>query len=109
MKDFYDIYELSSNCDFDGTSLSEAIAQTFKHRNTEFSPSPMIFSDDFALLSNQQIQWQAFHRRTGIANVPENFSVIVAAIRKFLLPVYKALVKKETFGGHWNKTKETWH
>ena len=24
----------------------------------------------------------------------------------FLLPVYEALVKKETFGGRWNKAKE---
>jgi predicted nucleotidyltransferase component of viral defense system len=108
MKDFYDIYELSRSCDFDGTSLCEAIAQTFSHRNTEFSPRPMVFSDGFPLLPNKQIQWQAFQRRTGIANVPEDFSVIVAAIRKFLLPVYEALVKKETLGGRWNKAKETW-
>jgi hypothetical protein len=29
MKDFYDIYELSRHCDFDGVTLSEAITQTF--------------------------------------------------------------------------------
>ena len=108
MKDFYDIYELSRSSNFDGTFLSEAIAQTFKHRNTEFSLCPIVFTDDFPLLPNKQIQWQAFQRRTGIANVPENFSVIVAAIKRFLLPVYEALVVKELFGAQWDKQKEMW-
>jgi hypothetical protein len=109
MKDFYDIYELCSNCDFDGTSLSEAIVQTFKHRNMEFSPCPMVFTDDFALLPNKQMQWKAFQNRTGIDNVPDDFSVIVAAIRKFLLPVYEVLAKKETFCSQWSKSRKAWY
>jgi len=82
MKDFYDIYELSRSCSFNGASLTEAIAQTFKRRNTEFSSNPMIFTDGFPFLPNKQIQWQALQRRTEIANVPTDFSVIVTAIKK---------------------------
>ena len=108
MKDFYDIYELSRSCEFDGIALSDAIAQTFEHRNTELVPSPMIFTGDFPLLPNKQTQWQAFQRRTGIANVPEDFSVIVAAIKKFLFPVYETLINKEKFDGRWKKEKEMW-
>jgi predicted nucleotidyltransferase component of viral defense system len=109
MKDFYDIYELSHNCNFDGNSLSDAIAQTFKHRNTELSSSPMVFNDGFPLLPNKQLQWQAFHRRINIANVPKDFSVIVTAIKNFLLPVYKTLVKNEVFCGRWDKEKAVWY
>jgi predicted nucleotidyltransferase component of viral defense system len=109
MKDFYDIYELSRSRDFDGASLSEAIVQTFKRRNTEFFPCPIIFTDDFLVLPNKQIQWQAFQRRTGIVNVTEDFSVIVAAIKKFLLPVYEALVNKECFYDRWENQTEIWH
>jgi len=95
--------------DFDGASLSEAIAQTFKRRNTEFFQSPIIFTDDFLLLPNKQIQWQAFQRRTGILNVPEDFSVIVDAIKRFLFPVYEVLVNKGIFSGLWDKEKEMWY
>jgi hypothetical protein len=108
MKDFYDIYELSRSRDFDGASLSEAISQTFKKRKTEFSPCPTAFTDDFPLLPNKQIQWRAFQRRTGIANVPDDFSVIVAAIKRFLFPVYEVLVKRDVFGGRWDKEKGMW-
>jgi predicted nucleotidyltransferase component of viral defense system len=109
MKDFYDIYEISRSYDFDRASLSEAILQTFKHRNTDFFPNPMVFSNDFPLLSDKQVQWQAFQRRTGIANVPTDFSVVVSAIKRFLLPIYEALGKKEIFGGRWDSEKGIWY
>jgi len=108
MKDFYDIYELSRSRDFDGSSLTEAIAKTFKHRNTEFILNPIVFIDDFPLLPDKQVQWQAFQRRTGIDNVPTDFSVIVLAIKGFLLPVYEALVRKETFDRLWNNATGKW-
>jgi hypothetical protein len=109
MKDFYDIYELSRSCDFDGASLAEAIKQTFKHRDTNFLPCPMVFTDEFPLLLNKQEQWQGFLRRTDIANVPSDFPVIIAVIKKFLLPVYKALVNKESFYNRWENRTEMWH
>jgi len=108
MKDFYDIYELSRSCDFDGASLAEAIAQTFKHRKTEFTSNPMVFTDDFPLLPDKQVQWQAFQRRTGIANVSTDFSVVVSAIKGFLLPVYETLVKRETFNRQWQNATGMW-
>jgi predicted nucleotidyltransferase component of viral defense system len=108
MKDFYDIYELSRRCEFDGASLSEAIAQTFKRRKTELSQFPTVFADEFPLLSNKQVQWQAFQRRTGIDNVPTDFTVIVAVIKKFLLPVYEALCSQKRLAGKWNKDAGLW-
>src|SRR5213082_2664696 len=35
MKDFYDLWRLSQNFDFDGTLLTEAIKSTFERRGTE--------------------------------------------------------------------------
>jgi predicted nucleotidyltransferase component of viral defense system len=108
MKDFYDIYEISKNCNFDGSSLSEAITQTFRYRKTEFSPLPMVFKDEFPLLSNKQEQWKAFQRRTGIANVPANFSDIIETIKRFLLPVYEALTSSILFKNKWDKDSGLW-
>ncbi|MCL2762711.1 MAG: nucleotidyl transferase AbiEii/AbiGii toxin family protein [Treponema sp.] len=109
MKDFYDIYELSRHCDFDGAALSEAIAQTFRNRKTEIIPQPIIFNEDFSSLPDKQVQWQAFQRRTGIISTPTNFSLVVLGIKGFLLPVYEALVKKVLFVGKWNKETAMWH
>jgi predicted nucleotidyltransferase component of viral defense system len=108
MKDFYDIYELSRSFSFDGTYLSEAISQTFKRRNTELPPIPMVFTDDFPLLPNKQMQWQAFQRRVGIADVPIDFPIVIAGIKKFLLPVYEALFKQELCTGIWDNNARIW-
>jgi hypothetical protein len=45
----------------------------------------------------------------GIANVPSDFSVIMAAIKKFLLPVYEALVAHDLFTSSWNKDTGLWN
>jgi predicted nucleotidyltransferase component of viral defense system len=108
MKDFYDIYELSRNFSFDGVSLSEAISQTFKRRNTEFPAIPMVFTDNFPLLPNKQIQWQAFQRRVEIADVPSDFPIVIVGIKKFLLPVYEALFKQELCIGKWDNNAGRW-
>jgi len=108
MKDFYDIYELSRSFEFNGASLSKAIEQTFQNRNTLFSTFPMVFSNEFPLTSNKQEQWQAFQRRTGIYNVPANFSVIVDALKRFLLPVYESLAARKLFASKWDKEAGLW-
>ena len=108
MKDFYDIYELSRHSEFDGSTLSKAIAQTFRNRKTGFFPQPMVFNDEFPLLPSKQVQWQAFIRRTGINNTPVDFFEVVLRIKKFLLPVYESLVKQVSFTGQWNKEAEMW-
>ena len=108
MKDFYDIYELSRHCDFNGVILSEAIAQTFRNRKTELSPQPIVFNDDFPLILDKQIQWMAFQRRTGITNIPNDFSSVVLGIKSFLLPVYEALIKKIPFSDQWKKETGMW-
>ena len=107
-KDFYDIYELSRHCDFNGIILSEAIAQTFRNRKTELSPQPIVFNDDFPLIPDKQIQWMAFRRRTGITNIPNDFSSVVLGIKSFLSPVYEALIKKIPFSDQWKKETGMW-
>jgi predicted nucleotidyltransferase component of viral defense system len=109
MKDFYDIYQLSRHFDFNGEFLAEAITQTFKNRKTEFTQNPVVFTDNFSLQQEKKVQWLAFQRRTGIDNIPKDFSDIVKVIKKFLLPVYEALVKQEVFNSRWEKKTGKWY
>ena len=69
----------------------------------------LISAESVKLLLNKQKQWLAFQRRTGIDNVPADFPVIIAAIKKFLLPVYESLVNKEIFHNRWENRTEMWH
>ena len=109
VKDSYDIYELSRSRYIDGTSIAEAMTQTFNNRNTEFFSNLLVFIVDFHFLSDKQVLWQAFQLRTRIINVVIDSSVIVSAINRFFLPVYEALIKKETFDGRWNIATKIWY
>jgi hypothetical protein len=107
MKDFYDIYELCSTFDFEGSTLYEAITQTFERRKTEMPEVPTIFKDTFPLLADKQTQWRAFQRRLGVA-LDKDFPAVMTAIKYFLMPVYGALFRKEPFSGHWDMAVQVW-
>ena len=66
MKDFYDIWFLTKNRQFDKERLTEAIETTFKKRNTGIEEIKLIFEDEFMKDSNKANQWVAFLRRTTI-------------------------------------------
>lgn len=89
MNDFYDIWLLSRQFDFDGTTLAEAIRQTLRHRVTELSEEIVAFSDRFAV--GKQVQWSAFRRRLMSDTVPVEFGEVVSSIRDFLAPIIDAL------------------
>jgi hypothetical protein len=57
MKDFYDIWALSREFDFDGTNLSTAIQATFKRRNTALLTTlPLALTADFGESRAKQTQ-----------------------------------------------------
>jgi len=87
MKDFYDIWLLSRQYDFDKDILAEAIKLTFENRETDIPDEIVAFSDEFIL--EKQIQWTAFRKRLSQEHIPEDFSVVVNAIKEFLEPVLK--------------------
>jgi len=94
MKDFYDIWILISNFDFDAKILQEAIFRTFKHRNTEIPKDmPFALSDSFA--QEKQSQWNAFLKRNRLdTSVPE-LSFVVEALRRFFAYCFQEILKKK--------------
>jgi Nucleotidyl transferase AbiEii toxin, Type IV TA system len=92
MKDFYDIWVLSQQFDFDGAKLTEAIRLTLNHRSTVLSKSILPFSEEFAL--SKQVQWAAFCKRLGQEGTPTEFVRVVIAIEKFLAPLVFALLNE---------------
>ena len=87
MKDFYDIWLLSHQVKLEGKTLSTAILNTFKKRNTEIPQNlSEAISDNYAI--RQENQWQAFLRNSNLddKNIPA-FEQVVNEIKKFIDPV----------------------
>jgi predicted nucleotidyltransferase component of viral defense system len=89
MKDFYDIWLLSRQYEFDNETLAEAIRLTFENRETEIPDEIVAFSDEF--IEEKQIQWAAFRKRMGQEHIPEDFREVVYAVRDFLTPVVQII------------------
>lgn len=100
MKDFYDIWMLSRQFDFDGKNLAEAITRTLEQRGTGLPEDIIAFSGEFIAL--KQIQWNAFRKKLNQDQIPENFEDIILQLKKFITPVASAIYTKEHFSFQWS-------
>lgn len=90
MKDFHDVWFLAHRFEFDDPTLRKAIEATFARRQTNLTQSPEAFTDAFANDPTKQAQWAGFLRRNGLTGITDQFSEVVAAIRKFIEPVLRS-------------------
>jgi len=89
MKDFYDIWLLCRQFDFNGERLTEAIRLTLDRRGTRLTNDIAVFSDDFA--DSKQRQWTAFRQRMQQDHVPASFLDIIRMVTVFLDPITHSL------------------
>jgi hypothetical protein len=89
MKDFYDIWLLSRQFQFELSNLAEAVKLTFRQRRTELKHPIEAFSANFGL--SRQTMWTAFCKRLKQDHVPASFQGITAAVESFLDPVIKGV------------------
>ena len=87
IKDFYDIWLLSRQYDFQGAQLGEALRITLEHRCTPLPAEITAFSQAFA--ASRQGQWAAFRKRLQQDHLPTTFQEIVSAVKAFLEPVLR--------------------
>ena len=105
MKDFYDIYYLSSRFDFDGKLLAKAVKETMSHRKRKIQDNA--FDNIRAFAENDQLlnHWSNFE----IANNSElSFETVINKMCEFLKPVYIFICKNEEFLLHWNCKNQKW-
>lgn len=109
MKDFYDIWILAREFEFEGEVLSNAIRATFKRRQTELpARPPFALSVGFSTDVGKRQQWQAFVKR-GKLRLPEtSLATVVDAIRDFLMPPITAVAESKKFSAHWPKGGPVW-
>ncbi len=64
MKDFYDVWAMAQQFEFDGLLLSRSIAATFERKQTTLSAEvPLALSDSFSQDRGKITQWDAFIRK----------------------------------------------
>jgi len=60
MKDFYDVYKLLADYEFDSNTLEEAIQATFANRGTSYAENHALFTVEFATNPQRKRSWTAF-------------------------------------------------
>ena len=105
MKDFFDIWLLATRVRFKGTTMAQAVRETFRRRRTPLPASLVAFSDEFTRDPEKQAQWDAFLRRYRLGEetgIPTTLYKIVQVIASFLRPVLQALVEERDFDRRWS-------
>lgn len=101
MKDYYDIWFLSKNFEFEGNKLQQAIKETFKKRRTDIPKEiSLALSEEFIQDKNKQKQWNGFKNRIGLFN-DLTLQNTVNDIKTFLMPVIEALIIGKNINKKW--------
>ena len=105
MKDYFDLWVLTKHSDFEGEVLHEAISATLSRRGTDIPADvPFGLTQAFATDLQKQLQWQGFLKRNRLEAL--TLELVIADLRKFLVPPLSALASGQGFSGTWNR--ESW-
>jgi len=101
MKDFYDVWLLVRQFTFNGTTLANAIAQTFKNRKTERPKTiPFFAAEIYSEQSDRNRIWKAFLEKNDL-HAPEKLKEAAAVIENFLQPVVESIIAGKDFESNW--------
>lgn len=101
MKDYFDIWSLSRSRSFDGATLSQAIIETCRQRNTPVVADPAGLSEAALTDPQNAAQWSAFVRRLGQTDAPKTFAEVGGAVAAFLGPPAEAIAAGKPFDHSW--------
>ena len=108
MKDFFDIWFLSHQFDFDGPTLAIAIGETFARRKTHLPSEPLPLTPEFSKGTGHAVQWRAFRKRNSLGTAPESFVDLMKIVATFLRPVATAIFENRPFRGTWSPPGPWW-
>jgi hypothetical protein len=102
LKDFFDLWLLSRQFEFDGQLLATAIQQTFQNRQTTINRTPVALTATFANDPTKQSQWRGFLRKSRLTDAPQDLNEVVVLIAEFIQPVATALTNGTEFTQVWH-------
>jgi len=98
MKDFYDLWFLSQQFEFDGNTLVAAIRATFARRKTKL-PESTPDALTIAFSEMKSVQWGAFLRKSKLPQL--EMAAVIDAIRQFADAPLAHASRSESFPKHW--------
>ena len=87
MKDFYDVYNLLADNQFDKDTLEEAIKATFENSGTSYATNHALFTLEFVTNPQRKRSWSAFLNKINRAN-DLDFEEVIRLINERLLPYW---------------------
>lgn len=105
LKDFYDIWKLAQQFEFEGEVLAEAIRATFARRSTALPLDvPLALSEKFAKDALKISQWTGFLRKSALRDQGTPLAEVITLLGDFLLPPLRAVREGKLFAQHWART-----
>jgi len=102
LKDFYDVWYLSSTTTFDSERLGQAIANTFAIRETSLPATlPDALTRAFVEVPGKPLMWKGFVRKAGLPSETPALEGVVAAVAAFAWPVVAAEARGNRLRGIW--------
>ena len=102
MKDFFDIWSLANDYEFEGIAFAQAIEATFARRKTPLPNGvPLGLTDEFASDQSKQVQWKAFVSKAELGNGNFALADVLKLMRSLLVPITEALLDKQKMPTHW--------
>ena len=106
-KDFYDIYVLAEQFDFDSSALAEAVKETFGHRGTTLD-SIVAFEDGFADDPYRKGRWNGFVKSKHVL-LALSLEETIAGIKTFLMPVINSIREDCPMNATWKHEMKSWN
>jgi len=108
MKDFYDIWLLMRQFNFNGPELAKALKKTFEHRKTLLPAGKPLFAEEiYDEKSDRQALWKTFLKKGDIEHAPKKLSATAKAIEKFLVEPLDVIKNSGKFNKNW-KAQGLW-
>ena len=102
MKDFYDVWTLANQYEFDGLTLQDAIRATFARRETAIPTEvPIALKPEFAADRGKHAQWAAFVRQSKLTEKELDLGVVTDLLSTFLTPLATAAAEERSFKQSW--------
>lgn len=102
LKDYYDIWILSSNFEFDRSEVVSAVTATFQRRETILPVgTPPSLGEEFISNPDRVRQWNALMRRFHPQGSSPTLADAASAIRSFLLPIVESIQVNDDQAGDW--------
>ena len=103
MKDFFDLFTLCNQFEFEGEIIRQAIKATFERRKTSIpSTPPLALTSEFTVDSQKSTQWSAFLRKSNLGSLNLTLEDVANRLIEFLMPPAMAASMSGSFHQGWS-------